>query len=340
MSEHEVSDCTTQVHTIETSVSQRPPDYFRDHLTRNCMPEIVATRQLYEYLDSIHTTTKIENFDACKRFGWFVRHVDTGRVKIASRSCKLRWCPLCSNSKKYLLASETKEWLETVEKPKFLTLTLKHSENELVNQIDNLYKSFRKLRLMKCYKKLFKGGVWFFQIKKSDKDDLWHPHLHCVIDSKYIDWTKLWKAWLTITRSSKVVDIRSVKDPDQVAEYVARYAARPSDLAKLELPDQLELVEALHGRRLVGTWGTARGMSLSPSKPQDADKWKNVGSWGIIASLFDEDIRAKAIWKAFKLNDPLNVEDNLQPFEDGWYCEQWKELEKDSSYHQHKFEFT
>jgi hypothetical protein len=237
------------------------------------------------------------------------------------------------------LAGQVKEWLETIEKPKFLTLTLKHSHNELTNQIDHLYKSFRKLRLMKEYKGLFKGGVWFFQIKRSESDDLWHPHLHCVIESKFVEFDKLWKAWLRITGTSKIVDIRGVKDPDEVAEYVARYAARPSDLAGMDVSSQLELVTALHGRRLVGTWGSAREISLSPSKPQDADKWQNIGSWWLVASLYDHDIRAKKIWKAFKLAKPIDAGDSLRELESEWTDKQFRKLERKSPDRQTLFEF-
>ena len=331
---------STLLEPIETTVRQAPSNTLRQHLTRNNPAEIEASRHVYEILGGESPEKRIDRFDKCKSQAWFVRNSETGLVKVVSSSCKLRWCPLCANAKKYHLAEQVSEWLESVDKPKFLTLTLKHSTNCLSDQIDQLYKSFRKLRLFKEYKKLIHGGVWFFQIKKSKHDDLWHPHLHCVIDAKYIDHTKLWKTWLTITHTSKVVDIRSVKDEAQVAEYVARYAARPSDLAELQLGDQLELVTSLHGRRLCGTWGTARVVSLTPSKPQDSDDWKNIGSWWMVATMFDTDKRANHIWKAFQTNKPLDIADSLNDFEKDWCDKRFKQEMKKRPAFQKSFEFT
>ena len=307
-----------QVHALETPIGDPPPNTLRQHLTRHSPAELAAAHDLYEVLPGKNPEKRLKNYDMCKTTAWFVRHTETGDLKVVSSSCKLRWCPLCSNAKKYHLAAQVSEWLEGVDKPKFLTLTLKHSENPLTDQIDMLYQSFRKLRLFNEYKKKIKGGVWFFQIKKSKSDGLWHPHLHCVMDSDFLEHAKLWKAWLSITLTSKVVDIQAVSDPGDVAEYVARYAARPSDLAELELGDQLELVTSLHGRRLVGTWGTARVVSLTPSKPQDSDSWKNVGSWWLVSTMYGEDERATKIWKCFKLGKPIDKEDSLYEFEAEW----------------------
>ena len=340
MSEQKVSDCPSQLDTKETSIGEPPPSTLRNHLAKHNQAELDASRYIYSILPGRNPEGRLTNFDNCKKQAWFVRHRITGDVKIVSSSCKLRWCPLCANAKKYLLAEGVKEWLKGVDKPKFLTLTLKHSENPLINQIDHLYQSFRKLRLRKNYRKLFKGGVWFFQIKKSKNDGLWHPHLHCVIESKFVDFDKLWKAWLLITGTSKVVDVRSVKNDEEVAEYVARYAARPSDLAELELSDQLELVAALHGRRLVGAWGTAREISLSPSKPQDAGDWKNVGSWWLVATMFGHDVRAKNIWTAFKLHKSLAVEDDLYDFERQWSRDAYEKEIKQKTVIQKTFEFS
>lgn len=340
MSEDLSSDCPTHVHTLETSIGEPPPSTLRKHLTRHSSDEIDATRHVYELLGGRNPEKRLENFDNCKTHAWFVRHEDTGDVKVVSSSCKLRWCPLCSNARKFHLGSQVTEWLEGVDRPKFLTLTLKHSNNPLESQVDDLYQAFRKLRLFKKYKKLIDGGVWFFQIKRSSGDGLWHPHLHCVIESKFLDHDDLSRTWLRITGTSKVVHVIGVKDKDDVAEYVARYAARPSQLAGLDIADQLELVTSLHGRRMVGAWGTARTISLSPSKPPDADKWRNVGSWWLVSTMFNHDDRAGAIWKAFKLNKPLDKADSLREFEQEWCDKAFKKEMTKKTMVQREFEFT
>ena len=129
-----------------------------------------------------------------------------------------------------------------------------------------------------------------------------------MIDSEYISKFDLSAAWAAITITSNIIDIRKVYDCDNAAQEVARYASRPAMLADLDEPDRLELLESLHGRRLVGTWGTARSISLRPSKPPDADDWINVGSWSLVVDLIRDDYRAAAIWNAFK-NDSECTED-------------------------------
>jgi len=145
-----------------------------------------------------------------------------------------------------------------------------------------------------------RGGVWFFQIHKSKADNQWHPHLHCVIDSPWLDKYALSAGWELVTKDSKIINIKEVRDESSMAEYVARYAARPSMLVDLADPDRLELMTCLHGRRLVGTWGNARTISLRPCKPPDAGDWKYIGQFTTVALMLGYDDRADAIWNAYK----------------------------------------
>lgn len=150
-----------------------------------------------------------------------------------------------------------------------------------------------------------RGGIWFFQLCFNPKTNEWHPHLHCIIDSDYISHNHLSRQWLRITTDSKVVDIKTVRDPKTVASYVARYAARPSNLVNLPSGHGIELVTSMHGRRMCGTWGNARCISLRPHKLADADKWQRIGSYTTVLATRHVDERSEAILKAYYLNQPL-----------------------------------
>lgn len=299
---------SVQLEHLETTGTSRPPETYRKFCVTHCQAELEATRSAYESFDNAHHGSHLESLDSCRTGAWFARNRITGKVRVLSSSCKLRWCPMCSSTRRWFLTQEVSSWLKTAKKPKFLTLTLAHTTAPLEQQVIHLYKCFRKYRKLKIMKQNVEGGVWFFQIKKSDSDNLWHPHLHCVIDSEYISKFDLSAAWAAITITSNIIDIRKIDDCDSAAQEVARYASRPSMLADLEEADRLELLESLHGRRLVGTWGTARSISLRPSKPPDADDWINVGTWGLVVTLIRDDYRAAAIWNAFK-NDSECAED-------------------------------
>lgn len=306
---------SSNLDTLETSVDSRPPESYRKFCISNCKPEYDATSEAIAVKDEIDGTNRLKAFNDCRTGAWFARNVVTGKVKVLSSSCKNRWCPMCASTRRWFLSQQVSEWLTSAKDPKFLTLTLKHTRYPLDDQIQKLYDSFKKYRKLKDFKKHVKGGVWFFQIHKAKSDNLWHCHLHCVLDAEWMDKYKLSAAWEVITQDSKIVNIKEVKDPEKMSEYVARYAARPSMLAGLEEPDRLELMTCLHGRRLVGTWGTARAISLRPAKPPDSEDWKHVGYFSTVVAMLGSDSRADSIWQAYKNDSEIPEDCNLRDIE-------------------------
>lgn len=306
---------SSRLDTQETTGKLALPSTYRalsDHSTQN---ELSQVRVVYSILDGAVESPRVQRLDECRTQAWFVRHAETGQVRVASKQCHVRWCPFCSSARQGFLTAQVASWLEPVEHPKLLTVTLKHSTAPLAWQIKNLYKSFIKFRKRSYLKKRIAGGVWFFQIKKSKTDRLWHPHIHAVISGDYLNHDKLSKLWQNITLTSRVVDIKSIKDKDNAIRHVARYAATPSALADLDLDDACELVSAMKGLRLVGTWGTARKISLRPKKPDDADKWLNIGAWSTVHYLQDTDENAKAIIKSFYTGEPLDERYSMRSIE-------------------------
>jgi hypothetical protein len=193
-------------------------------------------------------------------------------------------------------------WLRNCEKPKFLTLTLKHNTASLAKQIDALYGFFKELKRRPWFKKRLKGGVWFFQVKLSEADSLWHPHLHILFEGRFLPHAELSAKWKEITHGSSVVDIRAVTNPRKAAEYVARYAAAPCELADLDLQGAVDVVSALFSRRIVGTFGTGRSIKLTAMPPPDAADWEPMGSFGLIMHGADigsvDDLAVVASWRS------------------------------------------
>lgn len=155
------------------------------------------------------------------------------------------------------------------------------------------------------------GGVWFLQVTWNAETEQWHPHLHCVLDADYVDQRILSRKWLQVTHTSKIVDIRKVNRRSEVSRYVCRYVSRPCELAPLPLPRREELFWAFQGRRLAGTWGSARKLRLTYNPPDPVGTWRTVGSWALVWGLASTDVRAATILSAWLNRTPLAADVTL-----------------------------
>lgn len=293
------------VHTKETSDTRPEFCTYRAYTLKSCLGEFTAVRRVFEHLDDGNYNGRHHRLDECRTQAWFARDKETGDVRVFSKCCHIRWCPMCAAAKQAYITKSTSDWLNEVKHPKLLTLTILHQDLPLKEQIDNLYNWFQRLRKRKKFKDRVTGGIWFFQIKISKTDGLWHPHLHCLISGLSIYHSTIKQLWQDITYTSEIVDIRSLIDKDKAARHVARYAARPSELVNMDISKQVELIEAMHGRRLVGTWGIARSVSLKPPVVEDKSRWENLGSWSTIWGMKNLPGNACDIFNAWKNNEPL-----------------------------------
>jgi len=205
-----------------------------------------------------------------------------------------------------MVFKNTISWLEKTKYSKFCTFTLKHSDEPLKNQIDKLYKAFKDLRRSKWFSEKAHSGIWFFQVKKSESDGKWHPHLHCIIDGKYIPLRKLREKWHNITTDSHMVDVRMIKDPRKAANYVARYAVKPTDITYLKYNEQLEIHTAISNRRLCGTWGKCLKLRLTSPPKFEKGTFEILGGWQEILMQINTNPQAKAIYEAWLTNSPIN----------------------------------
>ncbi len=296
---------TTSVQDIETT--RRLPAFasFREVLDNAHPGEALASKQFYAIADGDFSTTKVDKLLDCRSRAWFIRHSDTGMVRIASKQCRLRWCFHCSEARQQFITQAVLPWYQKAKKPRLLTVTLKHTQAPLDEQIDFLYKSFAKLRNRKICKDAIRGGIWFFQVTYNQKTGEWHPHIHALLDAEYMLHATLESNWYNITGDSTIIHIRNVNNPEKTLSHNARYAARPSALLKIPKSLWKELFYAFDGRRICGTWGDARKISLRPSKPEDSAKWQDIGGFRHVIALKDSDDDAEAIFDSWTLGIPL-----------------------------------
>ena len=203
-------DSSPSVHSIETT-GQKLPSWAEKLGNSRWKPGLFKdSMAAYRIMDKDKPVSRADKILTCRTGHWVTRHEDTGLLKLVTSACHLRWCPKCSDALANTLAHNVGEWCETFEHPKFLTLTLKHTSAPLDFQLKQLRKFFRKLRKHKEFREYVWGGVWGLHIKKSDTDDLWHPHIHCLIQAAFYPHKQLSRLWQKITHGSTVVDIRPV----------------------------------------------------------------------------------------------------------------------------------
>jgi len=192
---------------------------------------------------------------------------------------------------------------------RFITLTLKSSQQPLAKQIDRLYRSWRSLRCRKAIKPFLLGGLAFTEITRNADTGLWHPHLHVIVEGGYIDRDVIRREWHAITKDSYIVDICAIYSPRDVAGYVAKYAGKAIGPRVWRDPAAFaDAIAALAGRRLFATFGIWKALRLSAA-PDDTTDWVVVAPLSsVIARAAAGDLDACAILRYLR-RSPANVTD-------------------------------
>ena len=302
------ADTRSSLDSIETTAPLSQFRTYADYLRSRQVTEWNASALLYMQVAAIGGPQLLPRLEECRTFAWFARNRVTGKVRVMANACRLRWCPFCSRSRYNSIQPNVSDWLSKRRSPKLLTLTVSHSVRTLREQISSLYAAFRHFRKLHFFKRSVRGGIWFFQVKRSKNLKQWHPHFHILLDADYIDQHLLSAEWFKATGTSFVVDIRKVRTPAQAAAYVSRYVARPANLSTLPPDDHIELYNALNHRRLCGSFGTASKVMLRPQSSPDRKEWIRVGSWIDVTAFKRCPDKARLILAAWINGTPLDAD--------------------------------
>lgn len=255
--------------SVQTIEPRESATRHRDwHLTRY---------KTWEALKRIATNDKtLTAFANCGSGMWLQVCQADGDMRLSCNKCRNRWCQACGRERAARIVQGTLNVMSG-KNPRFLTLTLRHSATPLTDQIDRIYDSFKKLRKRDAWNNHVTGGAAFLEVKLSEKDGLWHVHLHCLIEGEYWDGYEISREWHAVTGDSFIIDIRPVENHEYRARYVTKYVTKPADASVYRSCDKLdELIIAMRGRRLCLTFGSWRGNKLDEAEP-DEREFKNVG---------------------------------------------------------------
>lgn len=183
-----------------------------------------------------------------------------GHVAPSLSRCRDRLCPLCASRRGQQAAWRTCSVVAKFNAPRFLTLTLAHRQETLREMFTRLHAYIKELRDQHFWRKAVWGGIFGFEVTRNTKTGSWHCHVHAIIDGEFMPQAVLKAAWQKITGDSFIVDIRAIPDRHKAARYISRYVAKPIDCSAWLPADLREYATAMHGRRLLQTFGNAHNV--------------------------------------------------------------------------------
>lgn len=218
---------------------------------------------------------RIAAFRSCGAGFWILRKPGNhGDIKIVPDYCHDRFCEPCGRQRQAVIRLNLTDKL--LDHPhRFLTLTLRSGPESLTELLDRLLRCFKRLRATTFWKEKVYGGAAFIELTINTDTGAWHPHLHVILDGKWLDHALLRPLWRQITGDSYVIDIRLIRNREKTIHYITKHSTKalpPSvihDSAALE-----EAVVALRGRKLCYTFGSWSRWRLL--KPPTDDQWETV----------------------------------------------------------------
>jgi len=235
-------------------------------------------RALWRSTDPV-LNRRADRIEGCCRFPTLRRDA-SGKLIICRQRCRDRCCPHCAWHRSRDAAARATEACRHLNAARFLTLTVPHVPAPLADQLKALRAAFTRLRRTKSWRAHVPGGIYGLEVKLSTNDGRWHPHLHAVIDGTYYPQDEIREMWrLALNNPDSpwkigpdeplMVHIEAVLDRRKVGDYVGKYVTKPADLETWPELALAEYAAAMHGQRLLHTFGTLHGVKLDPADPND-----------------------------------------------------------------------
>ena len=276
--DREAAAASTSVHPEQLSVSSPSQDDADQRIRfRNWSEhrEWLLTN-LWRLIPSARVRERVK---ACGRNAWVQYSRSRHRVRVSSSTCGNRLCPACRAKRAHILGKRIAAMMEqhAAGSLKLITLTLKHSKRDLLEQLKALKAAFKKLRSSKLWRTAKPHGVAIIEVTRSAETGDWHPHLHVIAAAPYIPQPKLKAAWFKASGTSTIVDIRQIKGTRAVAKYVSDYLTKPPD-AKVTASEELstQWANAMQQTHWVIPFGKRGALPKLP-KDEGKDDWTNIG---------------------------------------------------------------
>jgi hypothetical protein len=229
------------------------------------------------FIENGPAKTRADNFAACGAHANVYQNPEKpDEYRVSGSCCHDRFCLPCAQARSRAISMAVCNHLNG-SRARFLTLTVKADALPLGGAIKKLYTAFKELRRNRIWKDRVTGGVAFLEIKYNPETRNWHPHLHCLIQGRYLPHSDLSHAWHRITGDSYIVHIALVENDLTAHRYITKYSSKPLNSTYSHDHNLLaEAITALHRVRMCMTFGEWRGLKLTPEP--DAQAWIKVAS--------------------------------------------------------------
>lgn len=263
-------------------------------------PHATARMKVWRALDTSYRPTHrrwASRMAGCGTAAAFFVDPDTGKVRPWISRCHHRLCPFCARARSAKVAAQIQNLLIGMAKPSHLVLTLKSSDEPLEVQLRRLGHSFGRLRRTKLWRSSVVGGVAVKEMTWNADTGQWHPHIHAVLDAKYMPQKVLRRLWHEITGDAEVVWISAVTDRPNVARELAKYIGKPQHLAALDANQIRSYATAIHLCRLVATFGNCYGRRVEDQdlKDHDAPSTYRVSLSGLVHDAKGGDVTSQRL---------------------------------------------
>lgn len=235
------------------------------------------TKTLHQMVHMNLSPRRRWRFANCGSEAYVEHSPSTKRVRVRAFYCHDRFCRPCAATRARTICRNVARFTEN-RQTRFLTLTLRHYNAPLREQVERIYTCFARLRRHRYWKEKVSGGALFLEVKRSNCGRFWHPHLHVLITGKWIDKDVLKRCWLSVTGDSYIIDIRLPRQAIDTIRYITKYVTKPFDQSLFNNQDHLhEILQAYKGTRICATFGIFRGKPLE-QETDDPNDWVRIDS--------------------------------------------------------------
>ena len=262
--------------------------------------------QLISRLEDEAAEDLLPSIRRCQEPIW-LRCMSCGQRHVVPRKCDQKWCPCCVQHLANIRAAKLYLAVIKFKWPLFVTLTMQNSDDP--DDVRKLRQAFGRLRAKKLWKNNVTGGVAAIEVTNIGNG--WHPHLHAVIDCRWLaDKTReparnesreakaaafqaageeLQRHWTKCLRQTTPASIKVKRakllapkpgaDPghsDCITREIVKYAVKGDDL--LESADPIApLIRVLQKTRLLTTFGSVYGLSAELEELQESERDRSGG---------------------------------------------------------------